>query len=98
MEITFSERDLEAIATKVAANLLPLLKERRSEADTILTVDGAAMFLSVSKGQIYQWTNLSQHGLSDFPFMKAGRLLRFSKNELFIWLKNKDLSRNMVRK
>ena len=98
MEITFSEKDLEVIAAKVAEHIKPLLKDKGKVEDTILTVDGAAELLKVSKFQIYAWVNKSQHGLFDFPYYKAGRLLRFSRNELLIWLKNKDLVRNMVRK
>jgi hypothetical protein len=30
--------------------------------------------------------NNAQHGLGDFPFLKAGRLLRFSKNALIKWI------------
>ena len=98
MEITFSEKDLEAIAARVAAHLLPLLKERRSEEDSILTVDGACQLLKISPQSLYQLVDKSRHGLGTFPFLKCGRLLRFSKNDILAWLKNKDLSRNMVRK
>jgi len=90
MQINLDEKDLEAIAAKLAAHLLPLLKDKRSEADTILDINEAAALLKVSKEQIYQWANKSQYGLSDFPVMRAGRLLRFSKNDLITWLKSKN--------
>ena len=97
MEINFSEKDLEAIAAKVAEHIKPLLKDKNKVEDTLLTVTEAASLLKTSKEQIYQWTNLSQHGLSDFPYLKAGRLLRFSRIELLGWLKNRPMVRRSSR-
>jgi excisionase family DNA binding protein len=54
-----------------------------------MTINEAAKFLKTSKGQIYQWVNNAQHGLNDFPFLKAGRLLRFSKKALLKWLESR---------
>jgi excisionase family DNA binding protein len=50
-------------------------------------VEQVAKLLGKSKGQIYQWVNNAEHGLSDFPFMKAGKSLRFSKKAVLQWMK-----------
>jgi len=88
MRIEFHDEDIELIAKKVAESLKPLIADRgQGEGDgEILTADEAAEFLKTSKGQIYQWVDNARHGLGDFPYLKAGRLLRFSKNAILRWL------------
>jgi hypothetical protein len=88
MRTELEPHDIEAIALQVREYLKPLLSCNQSVADELLTVDELAIFLKTSKNQIYQWTNQSQHGLSTFPYLKSGRLLRFSKSEIIQWLKN----------
>ena len=90
MRTELDESDINVIADRVAARILPLLKNKRSEDDTILNVAEAAALLRVSKLQIYAWVNKSLHGLCNFPYYKAGRLLRFSKNDIIAWLKSKN--------
>lgn len=90
MKSTLEPEDIQAIAGAVAELLRPLLSNgKASEPNTILTIDEAAAFLKTSKAQIYQWVNNSQHGLGDFPYLKAGKLLRFSKRSLLEWLKKR---------
>lgn len=91
MKTTLEDTDIVAIASAVAEILKPLLSGNGNEKaeDRLLTIDEAAAFLKTSKAQIYQWVNNSQHGLSDFPFMKAGKLLRFSKKALLKWLERR---------
>jgi excisionase family DNA binding protein len=82
-------QDIEAIAQRVIEKLKPLVAGNgRHEIDTLMTVDGVAQFLHTSKGQVYQWVNNSQHGLGSFPYHKAGKLLRFSKEEILTWMKS----------
>ncbi len=90
MRLEFDPQDIEAIARKVAECLKPLIARHGQEDGDgeILTADEAAALLKTSKNQIYQWVNNAQHGLGDFPYLKAGRLLRFSKNDLIRWLKD----------
>lgn len=90
MKSELENSDIEAIAQRVAEILKPLLagNGRTETEDTIFDVPGLAEFLKTSKGQIYQWTNSSQHGLGTFPFFKAGKQLRFSKAEILKWMKN----------
>ena len=88
MKIEFDPQDIETIAKKVAECLKPMIAEiGQGETDgEILTADEAAVLLKTSKAQIYQWVNNAQHGLGDFPYLKAGRLLRFSKSAVLKWL------------
>jgi excisionase family DNA binding protein len=58
------------------------------EPDQLLNVDEVATMLGKSKAQIYQWVNSASHGLSNFPYQKAGRSLRFSKKDIQKWLKS----------
>jgi excisionase family DNA binding protein len=58
----------------------------QDQEDEILTIEQAAQFLKTTKAQVYQWVNNSRHGLGDFPYLKAGRLLRFSKKAIIRWL------------
>lgn len=97
MRAELDEEDIAMIAERVIAGIKPLLGNNKVADDSILTVAGAADLLRVSRAQVYQWVNKSMHGLSAFPFMKAGRLLRFSKNELLEWMKSNDMVRKNSR-
>jgi len=84
-QIIFPPEMLEALSKKIFELLIPHLQSPRDE---ILNVEETAKLVGKSKEQIYQWVNNSAHDLSDFPFWKAGKSLRFSKNELITWMKN----------
>ena len=88
MRIQFDPEDIEVIAEKVIERLEPFLAKRQDgEADDeILSIEQTAQLLKTTKAQIYQWVNNSRHGLGDFPYLKAGRLLRFSKKAIIGWL------------
>lgn len=49
--------------------------------DEILTIEEAALFLKVKKRTIYNLVELRA-----IPFMKVGRLLRFSRSALLNWM------------
>jgi len=86
-ELNIDTSDLEErITQRVIAALMPLLSGKAD--DELIDIDEAAAFLGKSKDQIYQWVNNAKHGLSDFPFLKAGRSLKFSKNKLQEWMMN----------
>jgi len=91
MKLELEQTDIDQIANKVIEKLLPYLKDRYQE-DEVLSVNQVAVLLSKTKGSIYQLVNNASHGLSDFPYQKAGRLLRFSKRDVLNWMK-KDLGR-----
>lgn len=87
LEITFPPGLIEMIADRVIEKLRPLLSAR-SQTDNLLDIKQVADLLGKSEGQIYQWVHNSTHGLSGFPFMKAGKSLRFSKNDVLQWMKD----------
>ena len=88
MKIELELADIERIADKVANVLLPLLMEairNQGIQDELLTIDQASELLQRSKGTIYQLVDQARHGLSDFPYKKQGRVLRFPKKKLLSW-------------
>jgi len=86
MKFELDQRDIEVMAGKVAEYLLPLLQSKMRETDDILNIETVSILLGKSKGQIYQWVSDSSHGLNDFPYLKAGKSLRFSKKALIEWM------------
>ena len=91
MKLELEQTDIDQIADRVIEKLLPYLKDRCQE-DEVLSVSQVAALLGKTRGGIYQLVNNASHGLSDFPYQKAGRLLRFSKIDVLNWMK-KDLGR-----
>lgn len=85
MQIALEPKDIEAIAYQVVELIKPLLC--CNDEDENLNIEQASKLLGKSKEQIYQWVHGSRHGANDFPFMKAGRSLRFSKKDLLKWMK-----------
>lgn len=77
---------IDSIADRVFQKMLPLM-ESWHEPDQYLNVAEVALMLGKSKAQIYQWVNRASHGLSEFPYQKAGRSLRFSKRAIQEWMK-----------
>jgi excisionase family DNA binding protein len=90
-DLTLPAELVDLIADKVIERLKPIIgrNSKHDAEDTLMTIDETAEFLKTSKGQIYQWVNSSQHGLGDFPYLKAGKLLRFSKSAILKWLENR---------
>ena len=86
-ELTLPQELVDQIADRVLQKMLPLL-EAWHEPDQYLNVAELSVMLGKSKAQIYQWVDRARHGLSNFPYQKAGRSLRFSKNEIKGWLKS----------
>jgi excisionase family DNA binding protein len=88
LKASLEREDIDAIVRQVIEQLQPLMsgKGKGDAEDTLMTIEEAARFLNTSKGQIYQWVSNAQHGSSDFPYLKAGKLLRFSRKALLKWL------------
>ena len=86
MKTTLEQEDIQAIAEKMVAILLPLLSQNREQNDSILTIDEASRLLGKSKAQVYQWVSDSSHGLNTFPYLKAGKSLRFSQKAIIEWM------------
>lgn len=87
MRTEFETNDVERVVAMVIEKLLPLIQVQQP--DKILTVVELSIMLSKSKEQIYQWVNQSHHGLSDFPYMKAGKSLRFFQSDIIEWMKTR---------
>jgi predicted DNA-binding transcriptional regulator AlpA len=86
-ELNIPQELVEEIADRVLQKMLPVLEEWHMP-DQYLNIDELSAMLGKSKAQIYQWVNSASHGLSNFPYRKAGRSLRFSKKEIKNWLKS----------
>jgi predicted DNA-binding transcriptional regulator AlpA len=93
MKTTLEPEDIQAIAEKMVEVMLPLLNRSQEQKDSILTIDQASGLLSKSKGQIYQWVSDSQHGLNTFPYLKAGKSLRFSQKDIIEWMRKNGKTR-----
>jgi len=87
-ELNIPAELVDQIAERVLEKMLPVL-EAWHEPDQYLNIDEVSAMLGKSKGQIYQWVNNASHGLSDFPYQKAGRSLRFSKKAIQTWMKGR---------
>lgn len=85
-ELDLPQELVEQIADRVLQKILPVL-EAWCEPDQYLDVDEVSAMIGKSKEQVYQWVNSASHGLSNFPYQKAGRSLRFSKKAIQKWMK-----------
>jgi excisionase family DNA binding protein len=86
-ELTFPPELVDLIADRVIKKLKPFLQPQQLD-DEILSIDEVAKLVGKKKDQIYQWVNNSKHGLATFPYLKAGRSLRFSKDAVLQWMKD----------
>ena len=85
IEVSLSDEVIEDIALKIVGHLRPLLVNNVRGEDELLTVDEAAALLKRSKATVYELVNDAKHGLKNFPYVKQGRRLRFSKHALLTW-------------
>lgn len=53
--------------------------------DQLLTIDQIAEFLQVKRSTIYAWIHQQY-----IPYIKVGRLVRFRKDKIIEWLKNRE--------
>lgn len=54
-------------------------------ADDILTIDEVSVYLKIPKSTIYMLTSKAL-----IPFFKVGKQIRFSKESLNVWIKEKE--------
>ena len=78
MKIEFEKAALDALAQSLFERIFFHLSQLQKE-DVLMDVGQIAALLGKSRRQIYQWVHNASHGLSDFPYQKVGRSLRFSK-------------------
>ena len=58
-------------------------KDERIKLKNLMTTDESAVYLSVEPGTLAVWRSTGRYQL---PFIKTGRLVRYSKNALDAWL------------
>jgi len=83
MEMKFEKDDIEIIASTVAENIKPLLRNNskvRVE-DIIFDVKGLAKYLKVDESWIYK-----QVSFRAIPFFKCGKYTRFKKSAIDNWV------------
>jgi excisionase family DNA binding protein len=89
VELTLSDNDVARIADQVIEKLTIWQDlNNRTPVDDFLSLKEASKLLGVPEGTIYQWVSSAKHGLKNFPYMKSGKHLRFSRNELIDWMKS----------
>jgi excisionase family DNA binding protein len=88
MNFELEDHDIEQIATKVAAKLLPLLRKESSKKNSIewLTVEEVAKMLNVEKSWVYR-----QKQLGEIPYTKPGKYVMFRKDKIEAWLDNNSV-------
>jgi predicted DNA-binding transcriptional regulator AlpA len=86
LRIEIDKADIDAIANKVIEQIIPFIKSWQ-EPDEMMDINQVSQLLKKSPDQIYQWVHSARHGLSDFPYQKAGRSLRFSRKDILQWMK-----------
>ena len=86
MEITFEQLpSVIASLVKQVANIERILTEKKElqpEADQLLTIQQAAKILCLSVPTIYGLVSRAE-----IPYMKKGKRLYFSKEEITSWIK-----------
>lgn len=55
----------------------------KNQVENLMTTEEAAVYLSVEPGTLAVWRSTGRYKL---PFIKTGRLVRYSKNALDTWL------------
>jgi excisionase family DNA binding protein len=65
----------------MSAKVLKLPQKQLEEVDEILTVDEAAAYLKVKKRTLYDHVQRKA-----IPFLRARKLIRFSKRALLNWM------------
>jgi excisionase family DNA binding protein len=87
VKTTLENEDIQAIADQIIEKLMPVLSKngKRELEDDILTPDEVASLLRVKKAQIYSWVAESKFTEDGMPYQKAGKFLRFSRNDVLKW-------------
>ncbi len=87
MKTEIEADDIKRIAEAVVMMMKPYLNQNQdNDEEELMDIDGVSKMLGKSKGQIYQWVHNSSHGVGGFPFMKAGKSLRFSRKAITEWI------------
>ena len=87
MKIELDEKDIEAIAQRVAENIKsqPTVSGGYGVDITIMDVDGLAQYLKVGKQWVYDRVHRNA-----IPHYKLGKYPRFRKSEIDEWLRKME--------
>ncbi|MEN6509074.1 MAG: helix-turn-helix domain-containing protein [Smithella sp.] len=87
MKLEIEQADIEAISSRVAEILKPVLSSvaKHDEKETLLDVAQLAAYLNVSKSWIYD-----QIRNSEIPHSKLGKYLRFRRREIDKWIETQS--------
>jgi excisionase family DNA binding protein len=85
MKFAMEPQDIEAMAEKVSEKLKALLSRIKGhgDEDTILDVEGLAVYLRVDTSWVYK-----QVSLKTIPFFKIGKYTRFRKKDIDKWIED----------
>ena len=83
MKLEMEQTDIEAIASRVAEILKPMLSStaRHDEKDALLDVAQLADYLNVSQAWVYDRIRDNE-----IPHSKLGKYLRFKKRDIDKWI------------
>jgi excisionase family DNA binding protein len=88
MKLEIEQTDIEAIASRVAEILKPLLANspRSKEREIFFDVVQLSEYLNVSRSWIYERIRGNT-----IPYTKLGKFLRFKKSEIDGWAESKSI-------
>ena len=88
MNFELDDDDIERIATKVAAKLLPMLSKESSKKSNIewLTVEELSKVIKRKKSWIYK-----KKQLGEIPYTKPGKYVMFQRDKIDAWLSNNSV-------
>jgi excisionase family DNA binding protein len=87
----------DAVARKLIDHLDVVMQRQRAGLDDLLTVEELSNLIKVKPRQIYAWVNESKYIEGGMPFLKAGKFLRFSPDDVLEWMRRTN-KRNPDRK
>ena len=104
MRIELESDDIDSISAAITAglkdHLSAIVASLREGVDCLLTVSELAKVLKVEETQVYALVNKSKSsevGIG-IPFMKVGRLLRFSERDVLAWMRGRESKNDGSRK
>ncbi len=88
MKIELEKEDIRTIAREVVEMIKPLLKriEKGNGNERILDVPGLADYIGVDESWVYK-----QVSNNSLPYFKAGRYVRFRKNQIDDWMDSQSV-------
>jgi len=85
MNIDLENSEIDRIAQRVVQKLSTLFKLPKPEKENLKTVEQLADYLQVKNQWIYERVKNNE-----IPFIKVGRFIRFKKEEIDQWIKERE--------